>query len=308
MSLLRSALLRASQNAWLKAHVPHYRFVQRAVRRFMPGETLDDALGAARELQRANIGAVLSELGENVTDAAATEAEAERYVDVLRRAAAAGVPAEVSVKLTHLGLDLDRELCFRNLLRVVEHAAPGTVAWIDMESSAYTDATIALFRRARERSGRVGLCLQAYLMRTPADLEALLPLGPAIRLVKGAYMEPANVAFPKKHDTDENFFVLSQTLLGDQGRRHGVRPVIATHDVALIARVIEHAGSRGLQRSDYEFQMLYGIQAQELRRLAAAGHRTASFICYGTAWYAWYMRRLAERPANLWFVAKNLFG
>jgi proline dehydrogenase len=308
MSLMRSALLAASQNAWLRSHAPRYGFVRAAVRRFMPGERLEDALAAASELQRHGIPTVFTELGENVINAAAAEAEAERYVEVLRRVREAALPTEVSVKLTHLGLDLDPELCFRNLERVVEHAAAGTVAWIDMESTQYTDATIALFRRARERSDRVGLCLQAYLYRTKDDLEKLLPLGPAIRLVKGAYKEPADKAFPRKRDVDQNFYTLTTRLLSDAARQHGARAALATHDVQLIGRINTHAYERRLGKQDYEFQMLYGIQRGEQLRLAREGYRSIVLVAYGTEWYAWYVRRLAERPANLWFVAKNIFG
>jgi proline dehydrogenase len=298
-------MLAASESEWLREHAPRYRFVRRTVDRFMPGERLEDAIAAAQDLEKKRVGAVLSALGENVTDPAETEKESQHYVDVLDRMRQAGLDAEVSVKLTHLGLDLDPELCYRNLKRIVDRATAGVV-WIDMEQSAYVDRTLAIFNRVRAESPRVGICVQAYLYRTAKDLEPLIAMGAAVRLVKGAYKEPKDVAFPKKADVDDNFFTLTQRLLGDEARRRGVRAAIATHDVELIRRTNELARSRGLGQQDYEFQMLYGIQREEQVRLAQEGYRSIVFICYGTHWYPWFMRRMAERPANAWFAVKNI--
>ena len=307
MGIVRSAILAASQSEWLRVHAPRYRFVRRTVDRFMPGERLEDAIVAARRLAEQKIASVFSALGENVTDAAETEKESHYYVDVLAQLRAAAMPLEISVKLTHLGLDLDPELCDRNLKRIVD-AASGGMVWIDMEQSTYVDRTIAIFLRVHANSPHVGICLQSYLRRTPNDIGPLIAAGAAIRLVKGAYKEASDVAFPKKQDVDRNFFELTQRLLGDEARKRNVRAAIATHDVELVRAANQFASSRGLGKQDYEFQMLYGIQSAELARLAREGYRALTFICYGTAWYPWFMRRMAERPANTWFAIKNIIS
>ena len=306
--MMRTILLAASQNSWLRERVPRFRFVRRAVSRFMPGEEIGAALVAAAELKEKGLRTVFTHLGENISDAKEAESVAEHYLDVLDRIAHASLPTEVSVKLTHLGLDLGAELCYANLRRIIERAGAESVVWIDMETSNYVDATLGLYRRARQAYPNVGLCLQAYLHRTADDLASLIPLGAAIRLVKGAYREPADRAFPRKRDVDENFFALTQQLLSDEARRAGVRAGIATHDLRLIRRIEDYAKWRNLGKECLEFQMLYGIQRAEQLRLVRDGWKTLVLISYGTFWYPWYMRRLAERPANLLFVARNIFS
>jgi proline dehydrogenase len=308
MALVRGALLVASQSTWLRERATRYAFVRRAVSRFMPGEDAESALTAAEALHRQNIGTVLTHLGENVTDASEAERVADHYVEVLSGMRRRGLPSELSVKLTQLGLDLAAELCYANLRRIIEAENPQKVVWIDMEASQYVDATLDLYRRARCDYPNVGVCLQAYLYRTAKDLAALLPLGPAIRLVKGAYKEPRDRAFPHKKDVDENYFALAQELTSEKAQQAGVRAAIATHDLRLIARVIQWAQSRGLGKQAFEFQMLYGIQRAEQLRLAGEGWRTIVLISYGSYWFPWYMRRLAERPANVWFLVRNLFA
>jgi proline dehydrogenase len=306
--MMRNILLAASQSPWLRRRVPRLWFVRRAVSRFMPGEEIGDALAAATALKESGLRTVLTHLGENISDAREAESVTEHYLDVLDRVARAGLPTEVSVKLTHLGLDLSAELCYANLRRIIERAGTESVVWIDMETSNYVDATLELYRRARRAYPNVGLCLQAYLYRTADDLASLLPLGAAIRLVKGAYREPADRAFPRKRDVDENFFALTQQLLSGEARRAGVRAGIATHDLRLIRRIEDYAKSHNLGKESLEFQLLYGIQRAEQLRLVGEGWRTLVLISYGTFWYPWYMRRLAERPANLFFVARNIFS
>jgi len=306
MALFRSLFLAASQNAWMRERAPRYRMVRRTVARFMPGEELDDALTAAHRLQRENLGTVFTHLGENVADAREAAAVADHYCEVLERIRADSLATEVSVKLTHLGLDLSTELCGENLERVVAAAGPNSCVWIDMESSPYVDRTLELYRRGRHAGQNVGVCVQAYLFRTMDDVKDLAPLGGAIRLVKGAYKEPADVAFPKKKDVDANYFAVTQALLAPEARRAGLRTAIATHDVLLIRRIIEWAERQGLGKHDYEFQMLYGIQTAEQHRLAQEGFRSLVLVAYGKAWYAWFMRRLAERPANALFALKNI--
>jgi proline dehydrogenase len=308
MSIMRSILLAASTNRWMREHAPRYWFVRRTVSRFMPGEELRDALAAAQQLRLVNIGAVFTRLGENTTAESEADETARHYLGVLDQIRALELAAEISVKLTQLGLDLSAEFCYQNLMKLIEHAGPQSVVWIDMEASNYVDATLNLFRRALASYRNVGICLQAYLHRTRADLEALLPFGPAIRLVKGAYQEPPDVAFPRKKDVDENFFALTQRLLSTEARGAGVRAAIATHDRRLIRRVLEYCASAGLGKDQYEFQMLYGIQRVEQLRLARNGYRSRVLIAYGPYWYPWFMRRLAERPANLGFLMRNLLS
>jgi proline dehydrogenase len=306
MSIMRSVLLASAQNQWLRKQAPRYSFVRRAVSRFMPGETADDALAAARELRDKGIGTVLTCLGENTTDPAEVANVTRHYLEVLERISSLGLPTEISVKLTHLGLDLSTELCYSHLKQLIERAK--SVVWIDMESSEYVDRTLELYRRARQAYPNVGVCLQAYLYRTADDLASLIPLGPAIRLVKGAYQEPPHLAFPRKKDVDENFFALTKQLLSDEAQRAGARAAIATHDRELIRRTIEFATASGLPKESYEFQMLYGIQRAEQVRLAQEGYRSIVLISYGAYWFPWFMRRLAERPANVLFVLRNLLA
>lgn len=306
--MMRTLLLSASQNRWLCERVPRYRFVRRAVLRFMPGEDLSDALSAARALQGKGVGTVFTHLGENIAEAAEAERATRHYLEVLDRIESMILPAEVSVKLTQLGLDLSPELCYANLQTIIERAGAKSVVWIGMEASNYVDATLELLRRARRAYRNVGVCLQACLYRTADDLASLVPLGAAIRLVKGVYMEPPDRAFPHKQDVDENFFALTKQLLSDEARRAEVRAAIATHDGKLIRRVIEYVESRQLGKDCLEFQMLYGIQSEEQLRLAREGWKSIVLVAYGSHWFPWYMRRLAERPANLLFVVRNLFG
>jgi proline dehydrogenase len=275
----------------------------------MPGERLEDAIEAARDLKGQGITTILTALGENLSTADEAEAVTLHYLDAFDRVAAAGLDAQISVKPTQLGLDLDRGLCERNLDRLLERADQrDNYLWIDMEYSRYVDPTLELYRRARARSHRVGVAIQAYLYRTEKDVEALAPLGPAIRMVKGAYLEPPDVAFPKKSDVDENFYKMCVRLMSPEAQKTGTLLHIGTHDGALIDRLSAYAGDHKISTSSYEFAMLYGIGVNQQKRLAAQGKRLRVLISYGEYWFPWYMRRLAERPANVWFVVKNMFG
>ena len=306
MNVVRSLLLKGSESRYLRERGTKYGFVRRAVSRFMPGETLDDALAASKTL---GVGTVLTHLGENLTSADEADGVTKHYLDVLDRVHAAGLDVEISVKLTQLGLDFSKEACEKNLLILAERALSlDNWVWVDIESTAYTDVTIDVYRRARVLFPNVGLCLQAYLYRTAADLETLLAIGSGIRLVKGAYREPPDKAFPKKEDVDESYFRLAERLLAADTRARGVRAIFGTHDPVLIRRIEALARKESLLPQDVEFQMLYGIRRQEQERLALAGYRFRVLISYGAAWFPWYMRRLAERPANVLFVAKNLFA
>src|ERR1700681_419351 len=307
MNPARSILLAASQNAWLRDHSAKHRFVRRTVSRFMPGEELSDALAAAQRLQTKHIGSIFTHLGENITDQAEARSVAEHYLEVLRSVRERQLDAEVSVKPTQLGLDLSAELCYSNLKTIIEQEDPGRVVWIDMEASNYVDATLQLYRRALGEFPNVGVCLQAYLRRTTDDLASLHPLRPSIRLVKGAYSEPPEVAFPEKSRVDENYFLLAKEMLLAKKAEPKIRAAFGTHDMVLLRRISEFAAASGLPKTSVEVQMLYGIQSGEQERLAREGYNSKVLVSYGIHWYTWFMRRLAERPANLWFVARNLF-
>jgi proline dehydrogenase len=308
MAFVRSLLLAASQNVWLREHAVKYPFVRRSVSRFMPGETLDAALEAARTLQQKSIGTVFTHLGENVADRTEARRVAEHYLEVLARVHELKLPAEVSVKLTQLGLDLSRDFCFENFERIIQQENGNSIVWVDMEASNYVDITLELYRRALKNFSNVGICLQAYLYRTKKDLADLLPLKPSIRLVKGAYKEPASIAFPKKSDVDENYFTLAEEMLRAKIAGQCPRAAFGTHDVPLIRRLSDYVRARGLPASDLEVQMLYGIQRAEQERLAREGSRSMVLVAYGSYWYPWFVRRLAERPANLWFMVRNVFA
>ena len=303
---MRRVFLWAARNRWLKQRLPRLRFMRRAVRRFMPGETLEDALAAALPLQAAGIGTMYTRLGENLDHLDEAEAVAAHYVEAIDKIVAAGITGEVSVKPTQLGLDLDPEVCFGHLVRIAEYAAAaGSYTWIDMEGSAYVDPTIALFERLRAVQPRTGICLQAYLRRTAADLERLRPLDPAIRLVKGAYDEKESIAYKSRRSVDANYVGLAVGFLLD-GRGRPIRLGLGTHDVTLIEQIAEQVGAAGIGRDGFEVEMLYGIRTDQQYRLAKAGYRVQALIAYGEHWYPWYMRRLAERPANVWFALRQM--
>jgi proline dehydrogenase len=308
MSLMRSLLLAAAQNQWLREHASRYWFVRGTVSRFMPGETLDAALAAAEALRSKRIGTVFTHLGENVKYRAEAQQVTEHYLEVLKRIRESGLAAEISVKLTQLGLDLSPELCFEHLKAIVERAPKDSIVWVDMEASNYVDATLDLYRRALTAHPNVGLCLQAYLHRTKDDLAKLLPLRPSIRLVKGAYNEPPEIAFSRKQDVDENYFELGKQMLQAKKENRCARAAFGTHDVALMQRLAEFASAEGFGKKDFEVQMLYGIQRAEQERLASEGCTSIVLVSYGDYWYPWFVRRLAERPANLWFMVRNVFA
>jgi proline dehydrogenase len=309
MSLMRKVLLAGSTSPWLRNQATRRKFVRRSVSKFMPGERFEDALAAAVAQSADGIRAIFTQLGENLTSAAEAETVTQHYLDVLDRIAAVNLDGHIAVKPTQLGLDYDMALCERNLDRLIARAEErNNFVWLDMESSPYVDPTLALFRRTRAQTKRIGVALQAYLHRTPADIDALLPLGSAIRLVKGAYLEPPSVAIPKKADVDEAFYQLACRLLSADAQRTGTLLHIATHDIALGERLLSYIDTNKVPRSAYEFAMLYGIQREQQLRLARTSRPIRVLIAYGEHWFPWYMRRLAERPANVWFVMKNLFG
>ncbi len=302
--MLRRALLWASTNPFLAERLPRYGFVKRATRRFMPGEQLSDALSAARDLAEAGLASTLTLLGEHLTADSQADEVRDHYLTVLERIAELGLDAEISVKPTQVGLDFSSEGAHARLLSLMR--ATESRVWIDMESSEHVDATLDIFRGLRQEGDNVGVCLQSYLRRSLADLESLLPLDPSIRVVKGAYREPPEVAFPSKGDVDRNFVKMTALLLRANAAGTTATTMVATHDPRMIAEAGRLAYELGVDKRAYEYSMLFGIAEREQRRLALSGHRVRVLVSYGSAWFAWYMRRLAERPANLWFVAKQL--
>jgi proline dehydrogenase len=305
--VLRKTLLWAARNPWLGERLPNLPFMRRAVHRFMPGGEIADALGAARDLQQRGIGTLYTRLGEAITDPAGAQAVADHYLELLARIADAAIDGEISVKPTQLGLDIDDDLCLGHLRALAAAAdVQGSYLWIDMEDSGYVDRTLDLYQRLRASHANTGVCLQAYLRRTAKDVERLLPIAPAVRLVKGAYDEPKSIAFRSRKEVDANFLGLSVTMLRESRNRPGMRVGLGTHDVELVEQIAIHAAAAGIQKDAFEVQMLYGIRANEQRRLAGSGYRVQTLIAYGASWYRWYMRRLAERPANILFAVRQM--
>lgn len=309
MGIARSTLLWASGSPTLRRMAPRVWFVRSALSRFMPGEALDDALEAAKSFRDRRIPTTFTHLGENVTSEREATLATEHYLQAIDRVEAMGLDTEMSVKLTHLGLDQDLDLAADNYIRLVRRATErGDWVWIDMESSEYVGPTLEVYRRALEVSEKAGVCLQAYLYRTLPDIQALLPHGPSIRLVKGAYREPDDVAMQGAVEVDDSFLRLSRRLLQGLGDGQVKRLAIASHDLPLVGRVASASRELDLSPTRWEIQMLYGIRHDDQLRLAERGYPVRTLISYGPAWYAWYVRRLAEKPGeNMSYVLRNVF-
>lgn len=275
----------------------------RLTRRFIAGLTLEQALAVCRKLQAERIVTTLDHLGESVTSLAEAAASRDAYLMAMERIAAGNLPSTVSIKPTQFGMELSEEICRANVEQVVAAAQrAGTRVEVDMEASPYADRTLRLVRALHGRYGSVRGVIQAYLRRSEADLEALCREGIPVRLCKGAYLEPDSVAFPKKSDVDRNYLRLARMLM-----ERGFDPAIATHDPRMVDGALQAACDAGLGLDKFEFQMLYGIRRDLQNRLTAAGFRLRLYVPYGSAWYPYFMRRLAERPANLLFLARNFF-
>jgi proline dehydrogenase len=307
MNPARNTLLWMSKNQWMKSHIPRLKFVRRAVRRFMPGETVEDALEAAAGFEQESIHAVFTRLGENITQIEQAEQVRDHYLDTVNKISGRSLKTEISVKPTQLGLDISEEQTFRFCKDIAGEIKSklGNELFIDMEGSAYVQRTIDLYRRLKEGVGNAGLCVQAYLHRTESDLDELFGIHSSLRLVKGAYKEPEEIAIRRKSKVDENFFRLARKMM-HQTKEYGTRVIYATHDEILISRIIEETKKIGLQSDLLEFQMLYGIRITLQKQLVREGYTVRVLISYGESWYPWYLRRLAERPANVWFVLKNI--
>jgi proline dehydrogenase len=300
----RSALLYLSRQEALKDFVTRFRFFKKLTTRFVAGETIDETVEAIRQLNANGCSASFDHLNESVTSAAETEEEVREYLAILARIDETGIDSNVSIKLTQFGLEIDPELAYRNARRVVEDAARrGNFVRIDMEGGNVTQATIDLFKRLRADFGLndVGIVLQSYLYRTMDDARDLLRIPARIRLCKGAYKEPREIAYPDKKDVDANY-VRVMNLLLSSGVYHG----IATHDPKMIDATIDFAQREGIGKDAFEFQMLYGVRRDLQSQLSRDGYNMRVYVPYGKHWYPYFMRRLAERPANVWFMMKNL--
>ena len=307
MGISRNILLWGSKNPWLLNHVPNYTFVKRTLKRFMPREYLSDAVEATKVFNRKGIPTVFTRLGENINQMSEADEVKCHYLEVLEKIQTENIQTEVSLKLTQIGLDLSFENSLEFFNEIASAAkATGNFVWIDMEGSSYTDVTLDFYRRTKMINENTGVCLQAYLRRTENDLESLVDIKPNIRLVKGAYNEPADIAFPDKRDVDANYLKIAKMLL-TQIKENDITAVFGTHDLKIISEIERLAAELNVPHDKFEFHMLYGINPGEQLRLVNEGYKLKVLISYGKEWYPWYVRRLAERPANVGFVLKNLF-
>lgn len=303
MPFLRSAILAAADNTLVRRAVTRYG-MRLGARRFVAGETAAEFMPIARAANAQGFAVAATLLGESVRDRRQTVGVTDEYCGLLRAFADEGLDANVAFKLTHVGLDIDPELAFENASRIAAAASEsGRTVRMDMEQSRYVDSTLAIYRRLRERCDNVGFVLQSYLYRSEQDLRTLLPLAPNVRIVKGAYLEPPDAAYPQKADVDRKYLDLAELALSERGYT-----AIATHDSNIIARVQAIAERKGLPKiGRFEFQMLYGISTSLARRVLADGYRVRLSIPYGDYWFPYLMRRLAERPANLTFFLRGAF-
>jgi proline dehydrogenase len=306
---MRRLLLWMASNSWMRRNIPRLWFAKRAVRKFMPGESAQDALAAAEKFRdELGIATLFTRLGENVTRAEQHEEAADHYNWLIEEIHRRGIPGEASVKLTHLAMDMSDADMERHMNRLCETALAngGQVVWIDMEGTDYTDKTLAEYSRLKANYPNVGICLQAYLHRTAADVAELLPLGPRIRLVKGAYRETPDVAWQERSEVDASYLALCVSMLTHLKDGRDIFLGMGTHDVKLIEQVAAVAESLGLARHSFDVEMLYGIRADQQNRLKAQGYNVRVLIAYGDYWFPWYMRRMAERPANVLFALRQI--
>ncbi len=277
-------------------------------RRFVAGETLEDAVDAVKKLNEAGMMVSLDHLGESVSEKEEAEAAAEACLEILDAIAKDELTANISVKLTQLGLDIDKKLCESLMRKIAKKAKKHKLTVrIDMEDSDCVDRTLALYRKLHKTYKNIGVVIQSYLMRSEADVKELIELGASVRLCKGAYDEPEDIAFKEKKMVDHNFLYLAGILFSDTSLANGTYPCIATHDETIINTVKKETKEQKILNRRFEFQMLYGVRPKLQKKLAKKGYRVRIYVPYGTHWYPYFMRRLAERPANLWFFLRNLF-
>jgi proline dehydrogenase len=300
---VRDFFLFLSRQGWIRKWMETSESSRKLTRRFVAGETLEDESAACAQLQSEGILSSLDHLGENVASLDQAAASREAYLEALDQIAARGLPSTISVKLTQMGLDISEDACVENVRALVRRATPaGTRIEIDMESTAYTERTLHIVERLAKECGCIRAVIQAYLFRSAADIERMNQLGIPVRLCKGAYHEPHSAAFAAKKDVDQNYLRLMKTLLD-----RGVYPAIATHDEDIQNEAQRYRRERGIGADKFEFQMLYGIRRDLQRRLVSEGYRVRVYVPYGAAWYPYFMRRLAERPANAMFLIRNFF-
>lgn len=305
---LRQGLIQLSHSTWARDQISRNPLAWNVAKRFVAGETIADALSASQNLNQQGLTVTLDYLGESVTDLEQARAARDEIGRLLDQIVAKGVNANISLKLTQLGLAIDETAAYDNLRSLLERARGyKNRIRIDMEDSPYIDTTLQIYRRLRQKEGlnNVGVVIQSYLYRSEADVRQLVQEGAWVRLVKGAYAEPAEIAFPKKADTDANFVRLMGMLLSEEAHQNGVYAGIATHDEKMIQATIAHATQHNIPSNQFEFQMLYGIRRDRQQELVRQGYQLRVYVPYGKAWYAYFMRRLAERPANLWFFVSN---
>jgi proline dehydrogenase len=299
--MLKGTLLYLAHNSTMRNFVMHNRATRAVSRRFVAGEVVEDAIEATRALNKENMHVSLDHLGENVSDAKEAMSAAQDYIAILDCVKQASVDANISIKLTALGLDISQELCEQNVCRILEHAQQVPIfVRIDMEGSAYTEQTVDITLRMHKQYEHVGTVIQSCMHRSKKDVEQLIAQGVRVRLVKGAYKEPKMVAFQQKSEVDHNFIRLMTMLL-----QRGNYPAIATHDEAIINATCKFARDNGISKSAFEFQMLYGIRRDLQEKLVNQGYNMRIYVPYGSQWYPYLMRRMAERPANLLFVMSN---
>lgn len=318
--MLRSILIYLSKAAWARHIVTKWKFAWQAASRFVAGEKLEDGIDVVKRLNQMSINATLDQLGEHTNSAEDAKKATEGILKILDTIQESGVRSNVSIKLTQIGMKVDHKLCAENLMRILERAKQyNNFVRIDMEDACCVDETLALFYEMRRERGfdNVGLVIQSYLYRTVEDIQKLMEIPARIRLCKGAYKEPSDVAFPKKRDVDENYDRVAKILLdkakeigapalSEDGRTPPI-PALATHDEKRIRFAVEYAEKIGLPKTAFEFQMLHGIRRDLQTRLAEEGYPVRVYVPFGTEWYPYFVRRLAERPANVWFFVSNYF-
>lgn len=308
MPVLRDFFLAMSTNAAMRNFIVRFPLSRRVSHRFVAGETLEEAIQVVKKLNREGLKVTFDQLGESVTQVSEAREAKDGYLRALDAIAANQVSSHVSVKLTQMGLDLSHDLCLDHMRQIVSKARDvGTFVRIDMEDSARTQSTLNIFKTLREEFDNVGIVIQGYLYRSEEDIKLLRAMGANIRLCKGAYKEPPNLAFPEKKDVDANMRKLTELFIGPNGKDTGAYLALATHDEKLIDWAKTYTAEHQVPRERYEFQMLYGIRPDLQRRLAGEGYTMRVYVPYGTHWYPYFMRRLAERPANVIFFVTNLF-
>ncbi len=308
--MLRSFFIKLSNSGAARSFVTHFGPARRMARRFVAGETLDEAVAVAKDLNERGLKAILNEVGESVTDRAAASREAENFQELLRRIEAEGLDSTVSVKPSHVGMSFGPDFCYENIADIVQAAQQyGNIVEIDIEASPDVDPTLEVYHRLLDTFGNgVRLAIQSYLYRTPGDLVPIIDRGGSVRLVKGAYDESPEIAYQDKQAINQATIEIMDTLLSPQAREKGAYLALGSHDPVLIEWLLREAEARGIGQDQFEIQMLLGVRRDEQQRLADLGYQIRVYVPYGQAWYPYFMRRLAERPANLLFIGRAVLG